>query len=119
MNSVRHDGMSIPDKYKCRVCGLSQYPDLPWGDSGDEPSNNICSCCGVEFGYSDETKYQCLYVRKHWIEMENCEWLMKSDRPDNWNMPDQLRSIPKEFLDSNDEALIRIYCERNDFPYSL
>ncbi|PBC22211.1 hypothetical protein CK226_16405 [Mesorhizobium sp. WSM4311] len=48
--------MNPQGKFKCRVCGLDQSPDMPWGESGGEPSYAICSCCGVEFGYEDDGK---------------------------------------------------------------
>jgi len=40
--------------YVCRVFGALQS-DPPWGETGKDPSFDICDCCGVEFGYEDAT----------------------------------------------------------------
>ncbi len=42
------------NEHNCRVCGL-YIDDLPWGEDGNCPTYEICSCCGVEFGNEDYT----------------------------------------------------------------
>jgi hypothetical protein len=102
--------MNSRDKYRCRVCGLDHYPDLPWGENGKEPSNIICHCCGVEFGYEDDGSAAHLAgIRKHWVEVENCKWFWPKGRPPDWDMAQQIRGIPREFAGPDDEALIAHY----------
>jgi hypothetical protein len=52
--------------YYCRVCGLIQ-DDPPWGNDNNTPSFNICSCCGVEFGYEDATLNAIKNYRTTWL----------------------------------------------------
>ena len=104
------------DRYKCRVCGLDQSPDLPWGENGDHASFNICSCCGVEFGYEDDSLQNCLSVRRHWVEIRRCAWFAPKEQPTDWNMPAQIRAIPLAYKGNDDEELIRIYLEAREQP---
>ena len=106
----------VEDKFKCRVCGLSQYPDLPWGEDGQDPSYFICACCGVEFGYDDETLENCLAIRRHWVETRRCAWFDPKERPADWDMPAQISAIPLAYQGDDDEALIRIYLEAREPP---
>ena len=99
----------VEDKFKCRVCGLDQSPDLPWGENGDHASFNICSCCGVEFGYEDDSPENCRSVRRNWVEVRRCAWFSPKDRPLDWDMPGQLRSIPLPYKGAEDEQLIQTY----------
>jgi hypothetical protein len=106
----------IEDRYKCRVCGLDQSPDLPWGENGDHASFNICSCCGVEFGYEDDSVQNCLSVRRHWVEIRLGAWFAPKEQPSDWDMPAQIRAIPSAYKGHDDEELIRIYLETREQP---
>jgi hypothetical protein len=101
------------EKYLCRVCGLSQYPDQPWDDTGELPSHNICDCCGIEFGYEDNraSTEHLARIRQHWIEVENCQWFTPKSKPLNWDMPAQIRGIAAEFAGPDDEKLIEYFLE--------
>lgn len=50
----------------CRVCGYDPG-DPPWGDNGLDPSFEICSCCGVEWGYQDMKLEGVLKYRERWL----------------------------------------------------
>ncbi|MCG7421042.1 hypothetical protein MHJ97_11470 [Macrococcus epidermidis] len=39
--------------YICPVCGYDKIDEPPYGIGGS-PSYNICSCCGFEYGYSED-----------------------------------------------------------------
>ena len=39
-------------KYICPVCGYDRLEEPVYDEIG-EPSFEICSCCGVEFGFDD------------------------------------------------------------------
>ena len=64
-------------KYACPVCGFDQMPFPP-------SDNNICSCCGTEFGYHDQ-KHSHAELRKAWI-FKGCPWFSSGLRPEaDWN----------------------------------
>lgn len=106
--------MNPQDKFKCRVCGLDQSPDLPWGENGDHASFNICPCCGVEFGYEDDSLQNCLLARRNWVEVRRCAWFPPKDRPLDWDMPSQVRGIPLPYQDAEDEQLVQVYLQAGE-----
>ncbi|GLS40396.1 hypothetical protein GCM10010869_59930 [Mesorhizobium tianshanense] len=108
--------LSKRDKFKCRVCGLDQSPDMPWGEDGREPSHDICFCCGVEFGYEDDGLENCLSIRRNWVEVRRCEWFAPKDRPLDWDMPAQIRGIPLPYRGPQDELLIQAFLEAGEPP---
>jgi hypothetical protein len=79
----------------CRVCGLRQA-DPPWGEDGRTPTYEICSCCGVEFGYEDSRPESVRRYRTEWIR-KGAEWFTPQDRPAVWDMEQQFNNIPPEF----------------------
>ena len=84
----------------CRICGLF-YPDFfPWGEAGKDPSHDICDCCGIEFGYEDSTVDSCRVNRKAWIE-KGADWFNPEYRPKTWDLKTQLKNIPIEFYQLN------------------
>ena len=36
---------------ECPACGFEGLDEEPW--VGDSPSDDICPCCGMQFGYYD------------------------------------------------------------------
>ncbi len=107
----------MQDSSRCRVCGLDQFPDLPWGESGEEPSHSICVCCGVEFGYEDDGLENCLLIRRHWVEVNRCKWFAPKHRPTDWDMAAQIRGIPRAYKsDDDDERLIQAYLQAGEPP---
>lgn len=83
--------------YCCRVCGLFQYGDLPWGLDGHSPSFNICDCCGVEFGYEDCFPKDVKRFREEWLKQGGF-WLYPEEKPLEWSLEEQLQNISKEYL---------------------
>jgi len=81
------------DQYFCFVCGKSAGTDPPWGEGGDCPTFEICPCCGCEFGYEDCRASGIKKNRMAWIA-KGCPWFNPMQRPDGWNVTDQLRNIP-------------------------
>ncbi len=81
----------------CRVCGL---------DNGEEGVRDkygystffICDCCGIEFGYGDETKDDCISARTNWLA-QKMEWWNKKKKSSDWNADEQLKNIPKAYID--------------------
>ncbi len=103
-------------QYPCYVCGyLCNFK--PW--DGASPSDEICSCCGIQYGYDDYNPLYHFYqhdpeeynlenrkviyhnLRKAWIQNgmkfkhPQSEF---NEPPENWNPKEQLKNIPKEFL---------------------
>lgn len=81
---------------RCRVCGYVE-PDnprwAPWGADGQDPSWDICPCCGVEFGYEDTLESAAMRFRRLWIE-RGAPWRDPSLRPQGWSLEDQLSRAP-------------------------
>ena len=59
--------MTSNELFICRVCGLAQ-PDMPCGASGEDPSHDICDCCGSEFGFEDSSIASIQKNREVWLE---------------------------------------------------
>ena len=83
------------EKMACRVCGLMQL-EAPWGDDGKSPSYEICSCCGVEFGYEDSSLKGVVTFRNKWLA-GTTSWENDEEQPDNWDLEIQLKNVPLDF----------------------
>lgn len=80
----------------CRVCGL-YYPDFfPWGETGKDPSHEICDCCGIEFGYEDITAASCRTNRNVWLE-KGAMWFNVEHKPKDWKLTEQLKNVPSMY----------------------
>ena len=84
-------------KHQCPVCGYGPLMSQPWQD--EEPSDEICPCCGTQFGYDDfattDAARQARHdkLRKNWIA-SGCSWFSRSRRPPaGWNAAEQLRGL--------------------------
>lgn len=77
-------------RYTCPVCGLRSLYEHAY-DKNENPSFEICSCCGTEFGYDDFTKSHSV-LRKEWME-KGCPWFNESKKPKDWNLENQLANI--------------------------
>jgi hypothetical protein len=87
------------DEHTCPVCG---YPDLferPWSDGS--PSDEICPCCGTQFGYDDALgadhidARQRIYreLRRAWVAAGS-PWFSVSRRPPpRWNPAAQTNAL--------------------------
>lgn len=81
---------------RCRICGYkSEAP--PWGADGKSPLYDFCLCCGVEHGYQDASPIGARNYRAEWIAA-GAKWEMPSAKPDGWDLAEQLRHIPREFV---------------------
>ncbi len=87
--------MSKSTKNNCRVCGL-YIIDPPWGEDGQSPTYEICSCCGVEFGNEDYTMESTKKFRNKWLS-ENIKWFDVKQKPDSWDLKNQMLDIPDGF----------------------
>ncbi|MCX6318209.1 MAG: hypothetical protein NTW29_13020 [Bacteroidetes bacterium] len=82
-------------KFHCRVCGFS-YDELHWGIDDKSPDYDICTCCGVEFGYEDFTIESVKNYRDNWIKL-GMIWFVPKTKPDEWNWEVQSGNIPEVY----------------------
>ena len=80
----------------CRVCGFREDVDLPWGADGKTASFTICSCCGVQHGYEDDSLDGVRAYREHWIS-DGCKWFCRPRKPENWSLDEQLANVPDAY----------------------
>ena len=97
-------------KFVCPSCG---YPELdsppyarmspppwlhhgspPYGQPYEEPSCEVCACCGFEFGNDDgpgtaPPKTFAEYLAD-WID-SGCLWFDPTRKPEGWSLNEQLR----------------------------
>lgn len=85
--------MSNP-KANCPVCGYG-LNFLPW--EGSSPSDEICPCCGIQFGLEDidaenEAQFIEIYesIRKDWLKAGS-KWFSPKGPPKEWNAETQLK----------------------------
>ncbi|TWV06061.1 hypothetical protein FQ707_14610 [Bacteroidaceae bacterium HV4-6-C5C] len=82
--------------HNCRVCGL-YITTKPWGNDGQNPTFEICPCCGVEFGNEDYSLDSIRNFRKEWLG-KGAPWFDPKQKPLNWKLEDQLQSIPDDYF---------------------
>ena len=74
----------------CPVCGYRPLFEDPW--TGGSPSDEICPCCGTQFGYDDAAggdveRRREVYgeLRRRWVAA-GFPWSSRSRRPpDGWD----------------------------------
>lgn len=85
--------------YVCPICGYDGLFDPPW--QGENPSDDICPSCGMQFGYQDaagrdaagrERIYQ--DWRERWIA-SGMPWhsIAAGPPPADWDPTAQLRRV--------------------------
>ncbi|MGI6126331.1 MAG: hypothetical protein ACOYEF_05135 [Planifilum sp.] len=76
----------------CPVCGYDGLTEPPYDREGN-PSYEICSCCGFEFGYDDQSQGETFSgYRKKWLAA-GAKWFDPAQKPENWSLKAQLRRI--------------------------
>lgn len=82
----------------CPVCGLPLGDFAPWGTDGKTPTYEICPCCGVEWGYEDDSREARRAFRHRWLA-SGAEWFHPQERPRDWNLDRQLKNVKKDECD--------------------
>lgn len=82
--------------FRCPVCGYPGLSEPAWDD--DDPSDQICPSCGIQFGYDDgamddsELRRQLWQKwRERWIE-NGCKWWSNQPPPAGWDPTEQLEN---------------------------
>lgn len=83
----------------CPVCGYRFLDFVPWVEFSS--SDEICECCGTQFGYHDAASFEDRAVRaavhrrlrERWVE-NGAHWHFPRDKPPpGWNAADQLAAL--------------------------
>ncbi|WP_086444738.1 hypothetical protein [Candidatus Enterococcus lemimoniae] len=88
------------EKYICPVCGFEGLELEAYNDF-DEPSYEICPCCGFQFGFDDDNAEHDKNIeidrwRNRWIS-EGCNWYSEVfEKPKDWNPKKQLEKLKLE-----------------------
>ena len=84
----------------CLSCGYNVFKDLgvyPW--DSDLPSDEICPCCGIQFGYQDMSRGKRDEIYAEWRERWTKGGMVwdkgRSKPPKNWNPVEQLKGLSK------------------------
>jgi hypothetical protein len=83
--------MSISNQ--CPACGLP-LDYQPW--DGSEPSEKVCKCCGIQFGYddADPESRDSTYAswRREWVD-GGMAWWRSEETPAEWDGRAQLANL--------------------------
>lgn len=78
--------------YTCPVCGFDKLQEIPF-DKKNNPSYEICPCCGFEFGFEgDNSKHTFNQYREQWLE-EGAKWFREDAKPKDWTLKKQLENL--------------------------
>jgi hypothetical protein len=80
-------------RYRCPVCGFTGMPFLP-------EDNNICSCCGTEFGY-DDLRSSHADLRREWVRRGMPWFSTRLGPPIGWSPNDQLNALSLRWADAS------------------
>ncbi|GJL98333.1 MAG: hypothetical protein DHS20C07_00130 [Methyloligella sp.] len=96
--------------FYCRICGYFDKEEPPWGEDGETPNHEMCVCCGIEFGLEDIGGLEhIISIREHWLTKMKGKWQSSFfGPPEDWDLEQQLKQIPKEFQGPDD---LKIYAQ--------
>src|SRR6266508_1459623 len=88
----------MPDPgFSCPACGYPGLTEAPWRDRS--PSDEICACCGIQFGYDDvvegRPELRPAFYRDWGLKwrLDGMKWWSANPPPDDWDADTQFRSI--------------------------
>lgn len=90
--SGHDDGVS---GHICPVCGFDGLLEPAYGPGGS-PSYEICSACGYEFGFDDDSEgvSQAAH-REKWVA-SGAPWFDPEAKPDDWDLETQLARVTRD-----------------------
>jgi hypothetical protein len=86
-------------QYVCPVCNYDGLFEKPYNSEG-YGSDEICPCCGYQFGYDDypDPKTGQREWRKKWID-EGYKWFSRGRKPpEGWDAKKQLSCLNRNLL---------------------
>lgn len=89
------NGDNMVTRNICPVCGNPDLSEPAYSEEEGWPSDEICSCCGYQFGYDDDSEgITHEQWRMRWID-EGMKWWSDTGRqpPAGWNPIEQLKNI--------------------------
>jgi hypothetical protein len=97
--------------YRCPVCGFDRMPFPP-------VDNNICSCCGTEFGYHD-VRFSHAELRRRW-QQRGAPWFSRlMPPPVGWNPTDQINRLLLTGVEAFSNAQGLLITSSVTIPYSV
>src|ERR1700682_4785983 len=84
--------------YRCPVCGFEKMPFPP-------EDNNICSCCGTEFGYHD-LRFSHADLRRQWLAKGSPWFSTRMSPPFGWNPTAQINQILMKGAEASSSATL-------------
>lgn len=67
--------------YTCPICGNPNLTYRPYSNDGTSASDEICPCCGFQFGFDDHVSgHTHAAWRQHWVE-SGMPWFSRGRRP--------------------------------------
>ncbi len=80
------------DGYMCPVCGFVGLVEPPYNEAGGA-SFEICSCCGFEYGFDDQSEGRSFEdYRRAWLA-DGAKWFDPDRRPADWYVEAQLANL--------------------------
>jgi len=80
--------------FQCPCCGFEQLDFEPW--IGDSPADEICPCCGIQFGLDDFGRRDQLFYagwRSRWI-LDGSPWFSRGrPAPEGWSAQSQIERL--------------------------
>lgn len=97
------ENILIKKQNSCPVCGYDDLAVPAYTDLGS-PSDEICICCGYQFGLDDfpDPEKGKKKWRENWIE-NGCLFWSKNKKPDKWSPSKQLMTlVNQKYRENND-----------------
>lgn len=76
--------------HTCPICGYDGLTENPGSSPRFWGSQEICSCCGWQFGYNNPAQIE--QYRAEWVEA-GANWFLPEKRPTHWNIAAQFAHI--------------------------
>lgn len=83
----------MSEKFICPVCGFDGLKEPPY-NKDNQPSYEVCPCCGFEFGFdsSDTTEDSYKAYRQEWIT-NGAKWFVPVKKSKDWDLNKQLENL--------------------------
>lgn len=80
----------MTEGFLCPVCAYSDPSSSPFANGEGYWAQEICPCCGTQFGYDDDQTSHA-ELRKRWVSAGAKWWSKSRHSPPNFDGLDQLK----------------------------